>query len=321
MKRKTRVKLILSLFLALICVFSCGCKGATNKSLYNVFVSFKDGGAGQFFEWQLTNADGSRLSNARKGDELVLSVKRNQKASDKVYYVSSVNVDGVKKHAESDGKGNYTLAFTMEYDALTITVYTGVNEIVFEDESVKGLFDVYFTDENGNEFDHIANGEKLFLNIARSENYDIYDKDYYVGSVKVNGKDIFSESQDVEHFKKEITLNEDNILLNISGQYFYYDFSHPNVADKFDVIIRNESNERVGRFVKGEKYTVAVKRNSASVSKYFVNFMTVDGEQIFFSNGGSEGVFAEIKSNLFELTQDVLTVRIVFGVDEFVIRP
>lgn len=320
MKGKTKAKLILSIFLALICFFLCGCQEVTNKSLYNVFVSFKDG-AGQFFEWELKNADGTRLTNARKGDELILSVKRNQKVSDKFYYVSSVNVDGVKKYAESDGKGNYTLAFTMEYDALTVTFYTGVNEIVFEDESVKGLFDVYFTDENDNEFDYITNGEKLFLNIVRSENYDIYDKDYYVGAVKVNGNEIFSELQDVEHFKKEITLNEDSFLLNISGQYVYYDFSHPNVADKFDVIIRNESDERVGKFVKGEKYTVAVKSNSTSVSKYFVNFMTVDGEQIYFSGGGSEGVFAEIKSDLFELTQDVLTVRIVFGVDEYVVRP
>lgn len=315
---KIKTKVILSFLLAFILIFSCGCK-TTSKSLYNVYVKIEKD-AERLFEWKISRADGSPCLNAKRGDELVFSVKRNNVASDKFYYVSSVSVDGEETNGAIDENGVYSIKFTMLYDALKILVNVGVNEINFTDSEVKSLFNVYFTDGNGEIVDHIRKGEKRFLNIERNENYQFYDKDYYIGCVDINGVETYSDDDDVERFKKEVCLNEDDFVVNIGGQYVYYEFSHPSVAKNFDVILRNNAGKRIGNFKQGDVLSVSVKKNTAGI-RYFVYKIIVGDEQLYYSDGiGGETVYFEAKSKLFELKQDELTIKIVLGLDELVSR-
>lgn len=315
---KSKTKVILSFFLTVILIFSCGCN-TTSNSLSNVYVTFEKN-TERFFEWKITRLSGLPCLNAKRGDELVLSVKRNNVVSDKIYYVSSVAVDGKQTNGTIDENGVYSIEFTMSYDALKISVGVGVNEINFNDSEVASLYNVYFTDENGEIFDHIGKNEKRFLNIERNENYQYYEKDYYIGCVGVNGTETFSDDDDVERFKKEICLNEDDFVLDISGQFVYYEFSHLSIAKNFDVILKNEVGQRVGSFKQGDFLTVSVKKNTAGI-RHFVYKIIVDDEQLYYSDGiGAESEYFEAKSNLFELKQDELTIKIIFGLDEIVSR-
>ncbi len=315
---KIRSKILLSVLLAFICVFSYGCE-TTNKSFYNVYVTFEKNAQG-LFDWKITKANGLPCLNVKKGDELVLTITRNNVESDKTFYVSSVTVDGENFGVTNDEQGVYSLEFIMKNDALKILANVGVNEINFADSEVENLFNVYFTDENGEIVDHIGKGEKRFFNIERNENYQFYDKDYYIGCVDINGVETYSDDDDVERFKKEVCLNEDDFKFNVIGQYVYYEFSHPSVAKNFDVILRNNAGKRIGSFKQGDVLSVSVKKNTSDI-RHFVYKIIVGDEQLYYSDGfGGEAVYFEAKSKLFELKQDELTIKIVLGLDELVSR-
>lgn len=318
MKKNAKKIALLTFFIIALSLFG-GCKISTTKRNYgNVVISYDLKEAENYLEYKILDEYGEEVKKVEYGKKVVLSLSPVNQNNLIGYYPYALTVNDQSLDFTCEN-GKYFATIEVLTKKIEILVKVGYNKFNFSTEEHSSLFDVYYSDENGNKLQSVFLGQTAYLTIEKNAKTLENKNECVVGFVNFNDTSLYSEVAGKNVFKKLITFTGVKNEFTVVTFENSYEFNPSRTKSYFEVTLQDKNGNEIGYAPVGEEVTVTIKRNalSSGLERFYVSSIKLNGVFLHETNDNSYPTSISVK-----YVSSGNGLNFVFGiaVDERVIR-